>query len=142
MNATLALPCCVSGGLYARESDIVDIAGNVSFMGNSASNDGGAMSIDSVGELQVDNAIFVLNEASSGGAVSVTATTVTGSDPFLLRRCVFEGNSATDGGALYFFNSARRIAVEESLFLQNNACKSYHDGTKLMLLGRYCTFRT
>lgn len=113
-----------------RECETVNITGGVSFVGNVAYVDGGAVSMDTLDDLHVDNATFVLNKAASGGAIMIVATTSTGSDPFLLRSCTFDRNSATDGGAVYLFNSARAMTVEESVFLDNSAGKGHSHETK------------
>lgn len=88
------------------------------------------MSMDTLYDLHVDNTSFALNKAASGGAISVVATMKTGSDPFSLRWCTFERNSATDGGALYLFNSARAMTVEGSMFLDNSAGEGHRNRTE------------
>ena len=83
------------------------------------------MSITAPGELYIDNATFEHNEAASGGAAFVVATTLYGEPDLVLKTCTFEANNATNGGALYLFNNARGVSVAASVFRHNVAgeCK-------------------
>lgn len=111
----------VSGGFYSTDSDTVNISGKVSFVENFAFTDGGAISINVGGDVFVEGATFILNEAAAGGASSIVATD---QDIFLdiyFRWCTFDNNTATEGGALYLFNSAQSVEVHESVFRNNTA---------------------
>lgn len=91
------------------------------------------MSIATPGELCINGATFVRNMAASGGAISVVSTTtkVSGLD-YNLTHCTFQSNNASDGGALYLFNSARDVNVKHSIFRGNYAGESEPYRTKTL----------
>ncbi|CAM9637001.1 unnamed protein product, partial [Laminaria digitata] len=69
-------------------------------------------------QVQVVDVLFKSNEASLGGAVYVLAllekqTSFSG--------CVFEGNRAEDGGAVYFYTGPGIDIFTESVFRNNFA---------------------
>lgn len=108
--------------MFVTESGLVNITGGVLFSGNFASVNGGAMSTDAVADLNVDGATFVLNEAASGGGAAwVLSMTSIPFQRYLFERCTFEANRATDGGALYLFNSGTTVRVNGSVFRENVA---------------------
>lgn len=110
LSASTNLACYLfSGGLSSKGGGTVNIAEGVSFSGNSAAVNGGTMSIDSLNALDIVGATFTLNEASSGGAVWVIAT-INDAYRFVLAG-TSEANSATDGGALYLFNSETVVDI-------------------------------
>lgn len=79
------------------------------------------MSIITTHELHIYGATFEHNEATSGGGVSVVATAIGTSTAHDFKSCLFDGNIATDGGALYLFNKASAGNVEDTVFRRNIA---------------------
>lgn len=77
------------------------------------------MSIGDPSELSVVAAIFKLNTANVGGAVSVTAVQ---EEQRTFHSCLFEDNSAAaDGGAMHFFAGGGVDIVSSSTFRSNLA---------------------
>ena len=66
----------------------------------------------------IDDVTFELNEAISGGAVSMASTEeVVGS----FYGCRFEDNTASYGGALYLSSGEGNVSVQQSDFINNLA---------------------
>lgn len=74
------------------------MTGSISFIENTASELGGALSLANYVELNISDVIFLMNKAESGGAVSLISTTSVTAD---IKLCRFEHNIATNGGALH-----------------------------------------
>lgn len=84
------------------------------FVGNTARDFGGALSLANPVALNVSDVTFASNVAESGGAVSVTSTDWAIAD---FQRCQFESNKGTRGGALYFNGDGQRLIHDSSLRL-------------------------
>src|SRR5918999_1572551 len=128
------------GGLYTENGPVE--MDNLTFTGNSASDEGGALSIDNFGDVKVEDSHFEGNKAGTdGGAIENSGFRVTfqrlkilrnratldgggiynsSSNPFFLLDTHLEGNSAVDGGGLA--NAPDNdLIVRGSLFLRNVA---------------------
>lgn len=102
----------------------------MSFVGNTALDFGGALSLANPVTLNVSDATFTSNVAESGGAVSVTSTDWAIAD---FQRCEFESNKGTRGGALYFNGDGQRLIHDSSLRL-NVAGENYQEKACCALL--------
>src|ERR671915_547087 len=128
------------GGLYTENGPVE--MDNLTFTGNSASDEGGALSIDNHGDVRLEDSHFEGNHAGTdGGAIENSGFRVTfqrlkilrnraeldgggiynsSSNPFFLLDTHVEGNSALDGGGLA--NAPDNdLIVRGSLFLRNVA---------------------
>src|ERR687896_317988 len=128
------------GGLYTENGPVE--MDNLTFTGNNASDEGGALSIDNHGDVRLEDSHFEGNHAGTdGGAIENSGFRVTfqrlkilrnraevdgggiynsSSNPFLLLDTHVEGNSAVDGGGLA--NAPDNdLVVRGSLFLRNVA---------------------
>ena len=95
------------------------LRGDLSFVNNSASTRGGALSVGDPGELTMVGARFESNTANVGAAVSVTAVQ---NQERVYEACRFEHNNATaDGGAIHFSTVGGYDAVTSSVFRGNYA---------------------
>lgn len=72
--------------------------------------------------------IFVSNVAEFGGAVWLTSTENISRE---FEECLFEGNEATDGGALYFYTSAGTDIISSSAFSYNHAGDKFLDSANI-----------
>lgn len=112
-----------SGGIFSALSPKFRVLGMVNFEENAVVLDGGAISLTDPTVFDIHGTSFVSNEAVFGGAVSMTSTTkTTGSLEF----CRFDGNDASNGGALYLSTGGtgeteRSTLVQDSIFLHNVA---------------------
>ena len=88
--------------------------GAIFFIANSALEFGGALSLADNVEVNISDVTFKMNEAESGGAVSLTSTIWTTAD---LKRCRFEKNKGTRGGALFLDGRGLRLVHESSFWL-------------------------
>lgn len=79
---------------------------------------GGAMAVFSPESLDMSGVTFRSNFAEYGGAV-LAVSTVNSSKEF--QGCVFEDNTATDGGALFFYTSAGTDNIVNCVFTGNFA---------------------
>ncbi|CAN0581768.1 unnamed protein product, partial [Laminaria digitata] len=70
------------------------------FIGNEAAWTGGAMYAIASDSFQVSNATFRWNKAELGGAVFNALSQGPASE---FSNCMFDGNEASDGGAVYFY---------------------------------------
>ena len=107
-----------NGGAVYMESfagtSVINLENN-SFIGNSASVNGGAIWMVLVSATFTGTHFFEQNSAAScGGAIFMESSNLT------FGTSVFVGNLANEGGAL-FSNSSSGIFAEKSLFLQNAA---------------------
>src|ERR687896_649245 len=128
------------GGLYTENGPVE--MDNLTFTGNNASDEGGALSIDNHGDVRLEDSHFEGNHAGTdGGAIENSGFRVTfqrlkilrnraeldgggiynsSSNPFFLLDTHVEGNSAVDGGGLA--NAPDNdLIVRGSLFLRNVA---------------------
>lgn len=110
----------MAGGLYSNARSGYAITRTIEFTHNTATMFGGAMFHENSSHLQVTGASFQSNEAEFGGAVFIDYFSNTESD---FKACVFEGNKATDGGAVY---SGADISIA-SVFRHNVAGRSYRN---------------
>lgn len=94
------------------------------FIGNTAFDYGGAISIADPDQLNISDVVFVLNEAESGGALGLTSTSWATGD---FQRCRFESNKGTRGGALYLDGEGQRI-LHDSSFRFNVAGETIVEG--------------
>lgn len=74
--------------------------------------------MDRVVELLVSHATFTANRAELGGAAFVSGA-VGRNSKFI--SCVFEGNSAEDGGAVYLYTNEGSDVFNTSVFRGNMA---------------------
>ena len=123
---TLSNDSCVSGGIYSSLSLKFEVAGDISFVENTAVLDGGAISLTDPIDVDIISASFASNEAAFGGAVSMTSAIGT---TVWFERCRFESNDASNGGALYLINGGTSDAeasnlVQDSVFRRNVAGES------------------
>lgn len=79
------------------------------------------MFIEECDQVQVSYVNFGYNEASLGGALYVLA--VDNKQTFF-SECVLEGNTAADGGAVYFYTGPGVDIFNASVFRNNFACES------------------
>lgn len=86
----------------------------ISFVGNTASDYGGAISIGDLDNLNMSDVSFISNEAESGGAVGLTSTKWATAG---FQRCRFESNKATRGGALFLDGEVQSICHDSSFRL-------------------------
>src|ERR687895_1287409 len=128
------------GGLYTENGPVE--MDNLTFTGNNATDEGGALSIDNHGDVRLEDSHFEGNHAGTdGGAIENSGFRVTfqrlkilrnraeldgggiynsSSNPFFLLDTHVEGNSALDGGGLA--NAPDNdLIVRGSLFLRNVA---------------------
>ena len=91
--------------------------GAISFVENSALEFGGALSLADYVEVNISDVTFKMNEAESGGAVSLASTTWSTAD---LKRCQFEKNKGTRGGALFLDGKGLGL-LQDSFFWLNVA---------------------
>lgn len=94
---------------------------NTLFAANSAEARGGAIVISQSIKSSITNASFTSNTAPIGGAIALWS-------PFSNERtyddCVFIGNTAADGGAMYLYGDSGRDIITGSVFRENYASKS------------------
>ena len=102
------------------------------FTDNRALDNGGALSIVNPVELNISDAIFSFNAAESGGAVRVASTSSVTSN---FRRCRFERNNATFGGAVRFDGKGQRT-LEDCLFQFNAAGENSPGGASSVVPNR------
>lgn len=98
--------------------------GTIVFIGNTAFDFGGALSLANPAKLNISDSAFRLNEAESGGAVSLTSTV---RETAGFHRCQFETNKGTDGGALHLNGEGKRF-LQESYFRLNVAGETSSKG--------------
>ena len=84
------------------------------FVENSALEFGGALSLADYVEVNISDVTFSMNEAESGGAVSLTSTTWTTAD---LKRCRFDKNKGTRGGAIFLDAKGLGLLHDSSFWL-------------------------
>ena len=72
-------------------------------------------------EVRLANVTFASNTAKTGGAISLESTN---DDRRVYDNCIFKDNTATDGGAVYFYGGAGVDYVTNSVFFDNYASKS------------------
>ena len=115
-----------TGAIYASASSNIILSEDMSFIGNTASAGGGALSISAPAALHVHGTKFKGNHAQFGGAIAMTSTE---DEERTFDACTFDSNTATtDGGAMYFYTSAGQESIHTSWFQINFA------GTTSMLL--------
>lgn len=96
----------------------------ISFIENTAIDFGGALSLANYVELNTSDVTFHMNKAKSGGAVSLTSTMGSTAD---FKRCQFEQNNGTSGGAL-FWNGRGLGHLQGCSFRLNVAGETYLRG--------------
>jgi hypothetical protein len=90
------------------------------FQTNSAVNGNGGAIYGTEGGLSVTDSKFLLNSATTGGAVYMSNTIT----PSIINNCEFSSNTASNvGGAMYFSQSAQGVVIENSSFRSNSAAK-------------------
>lgn len=82
---------------------------------------------------KISDATFILNEAVSGGALSLVATEETTG---MMHACQFENNKASYGGALYLSSGEGKVSIHRSNFSTNIAGESSSIGLFVVLLTR------
>lgn len=94
--------------------------GGAYFTDNAAITSGGAIWISYPVKFLVNGSTFASNAAQFGGAVALLAGDDEEGTKF--EGCTFEGNNATDGGALYLYSSQWET-IRSSTFRGNYAGK-------------------
>lgn len=98
------------------------------FNGNIAGNGGGAINIQRAENVEISNSEFVGNKVGTlndynkyGGAIMVNGLTITENSDitYAIHDCVFEGNEASVGGAMYVGSS--NVAFNNLTFKENKA---------------------
>lgn len=95
---------------------------SISFADNTAGNVGGAISMERLDKLDISDVTFMANEAELGGAAYIAGADENENH---FSYCVFEGNSAEDGGALYLYTNNGVDMFNASIFRGNFARMSY-----------------
>lgn len=72
-------------------------------------------------QVQVSDVMFKSNEASLGGAVYILAVD---NKQTIFSKCVLEGNTAEDGGAVYSNTGPGIDIFNAAVFRNNSACES------------------
>ncbi|CAM9589537.1 unnamed protein product [Ectocarpus fasciculatus] len=138
-SALVAISLGTGGAIYSYEDLLFDISGRVSFTGNDAPENGGAIVIYRSNNCSIIGATFTSNQATDGGAVWVTSSDEEEDDQFpifrqvLLGNLTFENNIAvTDGGALWLDRQTGSDKLWGSSFSMNLAGASggalFHTG--------------
>lgn len=109
------------GGVHSEAGGDYTYDWSIAFIENNAGGLGGAMHIDEPGLLEVDDAMFKSNRGSLGGAIYIAAAD---DKHTTFSACVFEGNAAEDGGALYLYTGPGLDIFTESVFRNNYARES------------------
>lgn len=91
----------------------------MSFVGNRAV-EGGAIYAERLDQLSVSDATFTANTARLGGAVYIAGVN---EHVTAFTSCIFEVNSAEDGGALYLYTNIGIDMITSSVFRGNVARK-------------------
>lgn len=111
----------VAGAVFCFKSSAF-INMSAAFVENTADGSGGAL-CGVTCEISLDGVDFSSNSASFGGAVALVSS---GSDedglPSAIVNCIFESNTATDGGG--FHSVAGFDTIENSVF-KNNIAREY-----------------
>lgn len=90
------------GAIYSNEDLFFGISGSVSFTGNDADENGGAIAIYRSNNRSIIGATFTSNQATNGGAVWVTSSDEEEYQLPVFGNLIFENNTAgSDGGALW-----------------------------------------
>ena len=91
---------------------------NINFI-NAYGKNGAAINLDSSSTLEIVNCNFINNTAtSSGGAIYVNGTST---DPTLkISDSTFEGNNASNGGAIYMAGDFKAVSTIENSTFRNN----------------------
>ena len=95
----------------------------MTFIGNAAVDAGGALYAIDCDLLQVCNATFGWNNAELGGAVVVV---VSADETSEFSNCMFDGNTAVDGGAVYLYTSTGVDTFTSSVFRYNLAGEGFN----------------
>ena len=99
-NGLIVRDCVFSNNTNATNAGFIYISGpnvnitNTTFYNGSATNDGGALYINSISNYNITNNTFDYNNASNGGAIYINT-------PVTLTDITFTNNLAVNGGALY-----------------------------------------
>lgn len=118
-NLFLANKAYSGGGLYVWHAADVGFDGANHFAENVASLQGGAVSLLQIGSTHLrDNCTFLRNIAQANGGGAIHFDTCNYS---IIASCHFHDNEASSyfGGALYFFNTAS--SLQDCLFVGNTA---------------------
>ncbi|CAN0375549.1 unnamed protein product, partial [Scytosiphon promiscuus] len=111
----------VAGCLYLDAGGDYTSDWSVGFVNNSAVALGGAINCFRCDQVQVGNTMFKSDKASLGGALYMLAVD---DKPTFFSECVFEGNTAEDGGALYLNTGPGVDSFNASVFRKNFARES------------------
>ena len=112
------------GALVATESWVSVI--NCSYVGNVAAFPGygaAAITAHDVAFLNVTGSRFDSNTANQGqgGAIQIRGNQVASNDPVLvINNCIFQNNSAMDGGAVFAFQLQSSVVISKSTFCSYN----------------------
>lgn len=124
--------CYGNGGsaIYLSDDALVATIIDCTFINNTATSDGGAISSYGSSNLKLINCYFENNTAlNSGGAVGIRNNGVNTE----IINCIFFNNTATYGGALYIVGST---TIRDSKFINNRASRNggaiFASGTSLL----------
>lgn len=104
----------------------------IHFIGNTAIDYGGAISIANADKLNVSDVVFTFNKAEFGGAVGLTSTRWATAK---FQRCRFESNKGTSGGALHIDGKGQRT-LHDSSFRLNVAGETSSRSVSTLLASR------
>jgi MYXO-CTERM domain-containing protein len=109
-----------SGGAIRIEAQALLESRNVTFRGNAAEEDGGAIANVGTTPLLVEYSTFEENTATTGGAISWQPAAGSAETTATIRRSEFVGNTATSGGAIWT-KDAGAWQLEDNVFRGNGA---------------------
>ena len=72
------------------------------------------------GELDLNNCMFINNEAQYGGAIYIDNKNISTK----IDKCIFDGNKATSYGGAIFSNQGNDVTIQNSVFCNKNYSKS------------------
>lgn len=121
----------VAGSLYSRVDSKLGHIGSVSFIENEATEKGGAIYLSGNVGVQARHATYSSNNAGLGGAIFVVLAEDQRTE---FTTCLFEGNQATDGGAVYLYTGTGVDIFTDCVFRDNFASESQDGLDKIYML--------
>lgn len=110
------------GGAIMYNANVPLLINNCSFLYNTASAYGGAISVSQPMTMDTDYAVLVTNSTfvgnlgtTEGGAFQIDSSLLAGVVPVLLDTVYFEANEASDGGSLHLTGSAKLTTAATQL---------------------------
>lgn len=117
-------PSSVYAGAIDSNIGNTVIRGNTLFTANSARKRGGAIIFASTMKSVITNATCTSNTAPLGGAITSWAPNPVDR---VYDNCIFIGNTAVDGGAIYLYGASGQDIITGSVFRDNYASKYPRD---------------